>query len=460
MMTAAIVETQEVTSNKDSAVAGRINLVSIVGGSMGNFIEWYDFLSYSIFSIYFAGDFFPSNDRTAQLLGAASVAAVGYIVRPLGGWVMGQYADRQGRRAALALSVGLMSIGSLMIAVSPTYRAIGIGAPAFLLLARLIQGLSLGGEYGASAAYLSELAPESSRGFYVSFLQIGTITGQLVALGLLLLLQHAFLRPGQMETWGWRIPFALGAALSIFAIYLRRGIVETKSFRHGASSPGRGTISQMLRFRKEVALCVGMTVGGTVCFYTFTVYVQKLMANSAGFSKEAASLIIAAALLCYLPLQPIMGALSDRIGRRPVILGFGAAGALLSVPLLTGMVHSASPVTAFVYSVASLALLSGYTSIHMLIRAELFPGEVRALGVGLPYAVTTAVLGGTTELVALQLKSIGHETWFFWYVAAACLVSLLTCLVLPETRWNSKIADANSRPVPGSSAEAAACRLH
>lgn len=431
--------------------AASARLRSLVGGCIGNAIEWFDFIVYSTFAVYFAPTFFPQADPTAQLLSAVAIAAVGYVMRPLGSWMMGTYADRYGRRAALALSVGLMCAGSLMIAAVPPYATIGVAAPALLLVARLLQALSMGGEYGTSATYLAEMAPPGRRGFILGFLQVSVAAGQLGAFGVLLLLQHLVLPAGVMEAWGWRLPFVLGAMLALFALYMRRGIHETESFHAAKTERNRGALSAMLTHRRAILYSVGVTVGGTVAFYTFTVYMQKFMVNTIGLSREAASIVAAAALLCYLPLQPLLGGLSDRIGRRPVLLGFAASMTLLSVPLLTVMAQTTSPWVAFACNLAGLVMLSGFTSVHMLVKAELFPAEVRALGVGLPYAMTTAVLGGTTEFVALSLRQAGHEAWFYVYVAAAAAVSLVTVLLMPETQPDRVAREARtveSRPAP------------
>jgi MFS transporter, MHS family, alpha-ketoglutarate permease len=428
----------------------RIQLRSIVGGCVGNLIEWYDFLVYSIFSIYFASSFFPQGDQTAQLLNVTAVAAVGYVARPLGSWLMGRFADRKGRRVTLAVSVSLMCFGSLLIAVTPTYATIGVAAPVLLVVARLLQGLSMGGEYGTSATYLSEVAPRERRGFFVGFLQVSVVSGQLAALAILLLLQHVILRQGQMEAWGWRIPFVIGGIFSLFALYLRRGIAETDAFQETRiKEQSRGSVTTLLAHWRAILLAIGITVGGTISFYTYTVYMQKFMVNTVGMTKEAASLTAAAALLCYLPLQPLFGFVSDLIGRRPVMIFFGAAGAMLTVPLLTAMSHATSAREAFALNFAALFILSGFTSIHMLVKSELFPAEVRALGVGLPYAITTAILGGTTEWVALQFKAIGREEWFYWYVTGAVLISLVVYLIMPETRRTSRLDGATVQP-PGS----------
>src|SRR5204863_4350021 len=217
------------TAHIDTADVRR-RLKAIFIGSIGNLVEWYDFYAYAAFALYFAGAFFPGTDPVVQQLNAAILFAIGFIVRPIGGWLFGHLADHYGRRNALMLSVLLMCFGSLMIAVTPTYRSIGVAAPALLGLARIIQGLSLGGEYGASATYLTEVADEKHRGFYSSFQYVTLIGGQLCAILVLLLLQQVFLTPAQLKAWGWRIPFVIGSALAISALAMRRNLHETDAF--------------------------------------------------------------------------------------------------------------------------------------------------------------------------------------------------------------------------------------
>ncbi|HEX3634334.1 MAG TPA: MFS transporter [Paraburkholderia sp.] len=424
--------------------ARRARLRSIIGSSAGNVIEWYDFLAYSIFSIYFSKAFFPGGNQTAQLLNAAAVAAIGYVVRPLGSWAIGALADRQGRRVALSVSVAMMSVGSLIIALTPTYASIGVAAPAVLVCARLLQGFSMGGEAGTSATYLSEMAPTGRRGFFVGFVQVTVVMGQLVALALMLILQRLVLTPTQLEQWGWRIPFAIGGALAVFALYLRRGIAETDAFeREGGANAGmrtqteRGSLLVLLvQHRRQTLWTIGISVGGTVAFYTFTIYLQKFMVNTTGFSRDTATLI---ALVIYMGFQPLFGLLSDLIGRRPVMMIFGVGGTFLTVPLMHALGATHSALTAFALNLAALGILSGFSSIHWLVKSELFPAKVRALGVGLPFAVVSSVMGGTTEYLALRFKHAGHESWFFYYVSACAAVSLLTYVLMPETRHRSVI---------------------
>ena len=408
-------------------------LRSIIGGLAWNLIEWYDFLAYSIFSIYFAKAFFPSDNATVQLMNAAAIAAVGYVARPLGSWLIGLHADRRGRKSALTGSVAAMCVGSLIIAVTPGYATIGVFAPIILILARLLQGLSMGGEYGTSATYLSEIAPPHRRGFYLGFLQVSVVAGQLLALGLLLIMQHLLFSAEQIDRWAWRIPFVIGGLLALFALYMRRNVVESAVFEHNATRHATPISREMLRHWRQLLLAIGITVGGTVGFYTYTVYMQKFLVNTVGLGKETATLVSACALLLYMPLQPLFGLASDLLGRRPVLIFFGLCCTFFSVPIFNALALTHDPLVAFALSFCGLFMLSGFTSVHMLAKTELFPVRIRALAVGLPYALTTAILGGTTEFVALKFKSIGHEHYFYWYVSVWSAVSLLVYLKMPET---------------------------
>jgi MHS family alpha-ketoglutarate permease-like MFS transporter len=414
-------------------------LKSIVGGSIGNLVEWYDWYVYSAFSLYFAKVFFPPASQTAQLLNAAAVFAVGFLMRPVGGWLMGRYADRHGRRAALSVSVLVMCFGSLMIAVTPGYARIGVAAPVLLVFARLLQGLSVGGEYGASATYLSEMAGARLRGFYSSFQYVTLISGQLIALVVLLALQRT-LGNAALEDWAWRIPFVIGGVLAIAALWLRRSIDETPSFR-AAEHIQRFPVRELLRYPRQIMTVVGLTAGGTVAFYTFTTYAQKFLVNSGGWSKADASRISALTLLVFMLIQPLVGFISDRVGRRPVLISFGVLGLFGTVPVMTALAATRDEGTAFALLMGALIAVSGYTSINAVVKAELFPTEIRALGVALPYAVTVALFGGTAEYIALWAKNAGHEAWYFWYVTACVAMSLAVYVTMPETQKTSRISD-------------------
>ncbi|WNV88711.1 MFS transporter [Umezawaea sp. Da 62-37] len=423
-----------------SAVERRV-VGNVLRGSIGNLIEWYDWYAYTAFSIYFAAAFFPKGDQTAQLLNTAAVFAVGFLMRPLGGWLLGRYADRHGRRAALTLSVSLMALGSLMIALTPSFATIGVAAPILLVLARLLQGLSVGGEYSTSATYLSEVASKGKRGFYSSFQYVTLTAGQLLALGVQIVLQQVLSRH-EMQSWGWRIAFVVGATGAIVVMYLRRSMDESESFRReGRTSEARGSLRALARYPRECLLVVGLTLGGTVAFYTYTTYLQKFMINTSGIDAATVSWINFLALLVFVVIQPIAGAFSDRIGRRPLLLAFGVLGTLGTVPLLTTLASTDEVVPAFLLMLVGLVVVTGYTSINAIVKAELFPTRIRALGVGLPYALTVAIFGGTAEYVALWLKSAGHESWFYWYVSGCVLVSLIVYGTMRETSKESTLEE-------------------
>jgi MFS transporter, MHS family, alpha-ketoglutarate permease len=399
---------------------------NIFKGSVGNLIEWYDWYVYAAFAVYFSAEFFPKGDQTSQLLNTAAIFAVGFLMRPLGSMLMGRYADRHGRRAALTLSITIMAGGSLVIACTPSYDTIGVLAPIILVIARLLQGLSLGGEYGTSATYLSEMASSGRRGFYSSFQYVTLIAGQLVALGVQIILQQILSEP-DMKAWGWRIPFVIGAMGALAVLWLRRTMDESEQFSKMGSESRKnaGTIRALMKHPKAVLTVVGLTLGGTVAFYTYTTYLQKFMVNTVGLEKEVVSWINFIALLVFVVLQPLAGMLSDRIGRRPLLLSFGILGTLLTVPLFMIMEQTTSPFVAFLLMMTGLIIVTGYTSINAIVKAELFPTEIRALGVGFPYALTVALFGGTAEFIALWLKDIGSESLFYFYVAACIALSLI-----------------------------------
>jgi MHS family alpha-ketoglutarate permease-like MFS transporter len=420
----------------------RQRLKSIVGGSAGNLVEWYDWYVYSAFTLYFAPVFFPSDDSTAQLLSAAAVFAVGFLMRPIGAWVMGIYADRRGRKAGLTVSVALMCAGSLLIAVTPGYDRIGVMAPVLLVLARLMQGLSVGGEYGASATYLSEMAGKKSRGFFSSFQYVTLISGQLIALCVLLVLQ-SLLPVRDLESWGWRIPFAIGGVLAIAVFYIRRGLSETQSYANAQTTAGPKSSGWIL-FRKhprEAFLVMALTAGGTLAFYAYSTYMQKFLVNTSGFSREAATEITAAALFIYMLLQPVAGALSDRIGRKPLMIGFGVLGVAFTWLIFHTLETVSSSFEAFLLVLGALVIVTGYTSINAVVKAELFPAHIRALGVALPYALANTIFGGTAEYVALWFKKEGMESGFYWYVTGMIACSLLVYLRMRETKQESHILE-------------------
>jgi len=459
---------------------------AILGGSAGNLVEWYDWFAYSAFTLYFAPHFFPKGDQTAQLLQAAAIFAVGFLARPIGAWAMGFYADRVGRRAALTAAVALMSLGSFAIALIPSYETIGVLAPMALTLARVVQGLSVGGEYGASATYMSEMAGKARRGFWSSFQYVTLIMGQLSATLVLLVLQHT-LSNVELQVWGWRIPFAIGGVLAIVVFWIRSNLEESTSFtrveaadrarldpRHmrwvmgllavalaicavlfklfgpGPMTPSIAILvvwqlsfaAPLLKWHpREVLMVAGLTAAGSLSFYAYTTYMPKFLVNTAGFTKDAATAVSAGSLLVYMLFQPVMGHLSDRFGRKTTLtIAFGL-GTLLTYPILTALSHSTSVLPAFGLAAALCLIHSGYSSVSAVVKSELFPTAVRALGVALPYAIANTIFGGTAEYVALWFKSQKMESGFYIYVSAMMFVALLIALRIRNTNVMSRIEE-------------------
>ena len=431
----------EISQQKAEDQISSKRLKAIFGGSIGNLVEWYDWYAYSAFAIYFSASFFPKGNTTVQLLNTAGIFALGFLMRPLGGYIFGRLADRIGRKQSMMFSVLLMSFGSLLIAFIPTYQTIGIVAPILLLTARLLQGLSVGGEYGVSATYLSEMASKNRRGFYSSFQYVTLIGGQLLALGIQLILQKVLLTDAQMHDWGWRIPFVVGAILAIVALYLRKNLQETEAFesQKNHTSAQKGTIKALLKHPKAVIKVVGLTLGGTLAFYTYTTYMQKFLVNTMSMSKEDSTLMSFATLFIFACLQPVFGALSDKIGRKPLLIGFGVLGTICTVPLLTILSTTTSQWQAFALLMFALIIVSGYTSINAIVKAELFPAEIRALGVGLPYALTVAVFGGSAEYIALKLKEMKYENYYYWYITGCIFISLLVYISMKDTKIKSEL---------------------
>ena len=424
--------------NESAREVGR-RLRAIFGGSIGNLIEWYDFYVYNSFAVYFAKLFTASNDPTVQFITVFGIYAVGFFIRPVGGLILGYYADRRGRRAALTLSVLLMCAGSALVAVLPTYAQVGVAAPLLLLLARLLQGVSLGGEYASSATYLSEMAGAKWRGFYSSFQYVTLIGGQVLAALVLLVMQQAMTQ-AQLGDWGWRIPFVIGAACALYGLYLRRHLPETEDFKRVALEPRGNIFRELAQHPRELFLVFGLTMGGTTAFYTFSSYMPTYLSNTLKLDPSWVAQISFITLFLFAAMQPLFGFISDLIGRKPVLLWFGILGTLCTVPILRALGSTHSYGGALLLVLAALVIVSGYTSINAVVKAELFPAGIRALGVGLPYALAASVFGGTAPLIALQFKASGHEDWFYWYVTVLIFLSLIVYATMRDTKKASRIA--------------------
>ncbi|MDY7548326.1 MFS transporter [Glaciimonas sp. CA11.2] len=405
----------------------------LFAGCVGNALEWFDWLVYTGFAIFFTKQFFPTNNETTSLLSTFAVFAVGFSMRPIGGWLTGAFADRYGRRTALAWTIGLMGGSSLLIAILPTFHQIGIAAPIALTILRMLQGLSAGGEYGASAAYMAESAPPAKRGFYASFMYVGVASGLLLA-SILTWAMTYFVGTPTLEAWAWRIPFFIGGCASIFGGWLRYGIRETDTF---IALRARGIKRRSLLWiwrnhRREVLRVIGIAALGAPSFYLFVSYIPVYAIRHAGAVPSVAFGAATAGIAVFLISQPFFGMLSDRIGRRPPLIAF----ALLNVLFLYPVVMSTGASFTSVFLVECFGLLSYglYSAIAPTVMAEVFSAEIRVTSIGTVYNLVVALIGGTTPYLMTYFASRHQEGWFITYVIFWAFISLITYIIMPETR--------------------------
>ncbi len=409
-------------------------IFAIIASASGNLVEWYDFYVYSFTSIYFASQFFPSNDDiVTPLLKTAGIFFIGFLMRPIGAWIFGYIADRYGRKRSMLISVFMMCGGSFLIAVLPTYETIGMAAAVLLLLLRMLQGLSVGGEYGTTATYMSEVALKNRRGFFSSFQYTTLIGGQLLASFVIFILAF-YLTEDQLKTWGWRIPFVIGGLGAIVAIYVRSSLHETTT-EESRSKKQAGSLIELLRnHRKAFFLVVGFTAGGSLTFYTYTTYMQKYLITTTGFDKHTATTIMTAALFVFMLLQPVFGFLADKIGTKTSLLMWSALSIVLTIPGLRMIADTNDTAIALLIIIGMLCIMSFYTSIAGIVKAEMFPASVRAMGVGLSYAIANALFGGSAEYVALGLKNMGYESLFYFYITGMMIIAFIAILLMPDAR--------------------------
>ncbi|GAA2643163.1 MULTISPECIES: MFS transporter [Nonomuraea] len=408
----------------------------LLAASVGNVVEWYDWYAYSFLAVYFSSQVFPENDNPlVPVLSAFAIFAVGFFMRPLGGLLVGSFADRFGRKAAMTFTIILMGAGSLLLAVTPTYAAAGVLAPIILTLARLIQGLSVGGEFAAATTFLVESAPPGRRGLFSSFQYVSTTIGQLLASGLAALLA-TMLSKADMSSYGWRIPFVIGAVISLVGLWIRKGADETSAVSQEIQE-GRAERPKLfeflVRYPTKAAMIVGITVAGTVAYYTWTTFLPTYAQQNVGFDPAMSLQVGTISLLFFMVLQPLLGMLSDRIGRRPMLIAFGLAFTLLPVPMLGALSNSFGSLLTI--QLIGMVFLGCFTSISAAVNSELFPTRVRASGAGFPYSLTVAIFGGTAPLIGTALKDAGNSGLFPWYMSALALVSTLVYVfALKETK--------------------------
>ncbi len=419
------------TVPRSSAAQTRRAIWNTIRGSSGNLVEWYDVYVYTVFATYFEGQFFDESEKNSTVY-VYAIFAITFVMRPVGSWFFGRYADRNGRRAALTVSVSLMALCSLMIALVPSQALIGMAAPIILIVARLVQGFATGGEYGTSATYMSEAATRERRGFFSSFQYVTLIGGHVLAQFTLLILQ-SFLNDDQMREFGWRIAFAIGGVAAVVVFWLRRTMDESLSedvieAAKAGQDSGAGSMRTLLtQYRRPLLLCFLITLGGTVAFYTYSVNAPAIVKTAFKGDGMTATWVNLTGLIFLMVLQPVGGIVSDRIGRKPMLVFFGVGGVFYTYVLITFLPQTRSPLASFaLVAVGYVILTGGYTSINALVKSELFPAQVRALGgVGVGYALANSIFGGTAPLIYQAAKEQGQVPLFIGYVTVCIALSLV-----------------------------------
>lgn len=422
----------EDTPTPSGRAATRRAIWNTIRGSSGNLVEWYDVYVYTVFATYFENQFFDKADQNSTIY-VYAIFAVTFITRPIGSWFFGRFADRRGRRAALMVSVSLMAACSMVIALVPSRASIGVAAPIILIICRLVQGFATGGEYGTSATYMSEAATRERRGFFSSFQYVTLVGGHVLAQFTLLIILTV-LSTAQVSEFGWRIGFAVGGVAAVVVFWLRRSMDESLSKEtleaiQEGKEPHAGSIWVLFsRYWKPLLLCFLITLGGTVAFYTYSVNAPAMVKATYKNQPMTATWINLLGLIFLMLIQPIGGMISDRIGRKPLLLWFGFGGLVYTYVLITYLPQTHSPIMSFLLVAVAYVILTGYTSINALVKSELFPAHVRALGVGVGYALANSIFGGTAPLIYQALKARGDVPLFIAYVTVCIAASLLVYL--------------------------------
>lgn len=415
-------------------VEWRVNLKAIIAGSIGNLMEWYDWGVYGFFAPFFAAQFFPSHVPIVSLLLTFLTFALGFFMRPIGGLLLGAYGDRHGRRNALTLTILIMAGGSLLIGISPGFSSIGLAAPVILIIARLAQGLSAGGEFGGSSAFLVEYSPPGRRAFIGSWQQVSVGAGTVVASATAALLS-GIMAHDAITSWGWRIPFLLGACFALFGLYLRLSVRDTPTFetleeKHEiARSP---ILEALRRYPWESLRVVGITLAGTLTYYMWLLYMPTYVHTVTGMPLSVALRINLVCLIIFVCLIPFMALLSDRIGRKAVMATFAIGYVVLTYPLF--LIVGNSVIAVFVVELVGIFFLSMFSGSIATVMAEQFPARVRTVGIAFPYALAVAIFGGTAPAITTYLVSLHNNIGVAFYVIVAAAISAVVYLTMPETK--------------------------
>jgi len=400
----------------------------ILASSLGTVFEWYDFYLYGSLAPIIGAQFFSAYPPATRDIFALLAFAAGFLVRPFGAIVFGRVGDIVGRKYTFLVTILIMGLSTFIVGLLPNAATIGIAAPIILIALRLAQGLALGGEYGGAATYVAEHAPHGRRGYYTSFIQTTATLGLFLSL-LVILFTRTAIGEAEFAAWGWRIPFLVSVALLAVSVWIRLRLNESPVFQkmkdEGKSSkaPLTEAFANWSNAKIVLLALIGGTMGQGVVWYTGQFYALFFLQSILKVDGYTSNLLIAWSLVFGTGFFIVFGALSDKIGRRTSMILFGTLAVIGTVPLMHALKDVSSPVAAFALITVALAIVSFYTSISGLIKAEMFPPEVRALGVGLSYAVANAIFGGSAEYVALWLKQAGSESMFYWYVTVLCAIA-------------------------------------
>ena len=429
-----------------TANTGREERKIIFASSLGTVFEWYDFFLYGALAAVISKQFFAGVNDTTAFIFALMAFAAGFLVRPFGALVFGRLGDMIGRKYTFLMTIILMGLSTFAVGLLPTYTSIGIAAPIILVLLRMLQGLALGGEYGGAATYVAEHAPISKRGSYTGWIQSTATLGLL--LSLLVVLASRYISGDQFEVWGWRLPFLLSIFLLAISTWIRLSMHESPAFVKMKSegkvsrSPIRESFGSWQNLKIVLIALFSINAGQAVTFYTAQFYVLFFMTQMLKMDPTQANTLLIISVVIGAPFFVLFGWLSDKIGRKPMLIAFGVAGTLGTYPLLTTLQTTKSPLFAFLLICIAWMIVSGYTALTATVKAEMFPTAVRAMGVGIPYALTAAIFGGSVDAVALQFKNSGYEAGFYWYATGCIFISLLFYIFIPDTKTHSKMEQA------------------
>jgi MHS family alpha-ketoglutarate permease-like MFS transporter len=406
----------------------------VIAVSLGNGIEYFDWAIYSALTTVFARHIFPASDPTVSMLLSMATFALGFVARPVGAIFFGNMADRRGRKFVLTVSITLTSLGSLVIALVPTYAVIGVAAPAIVLLARLTQGLGAGGEASSAATFLVESAPSHRRGFFASFQQMSTGAG-LLAASLVAAAITALLPEDALNSYGWRLGFLLAAVLGLIALYLRRNVADIEA----AEEVTRLTAAERRAIRREafrthrvrLVQIFLLTIPGTIGNYMFLNYMAAFAHTTTGIEISTALLANSCAVAVYCAAIPFAGLLTDRIGRKPCLIIFSVLYILIPYPLFS--IIGTTFASVLVANLIGVLVLSIFSGTFMTLYNELFPTSIRVAASGIPFALAVSLFGGTAPYVTTQLFALGLSGLIWAYLSVAGVIALIVTFTLPET---------------------------